>query len=56
MAESMDAFEREFQQREPDVPTMVVGGASAAVAIRVAARYLGDDLTKAVPRFREAAT
>lgn len=56
MAESMDALERDFRQLEPDVPTMVVGGASAAVAIRVGARYVGDDVTQAVRRFREGAT
>jgi methanogenic corrinoid protein MtbC1 len=57
MAENMDALEREFRELEHAVPTTVVGGASvsAAVAKRLGARYLGDDLTKAVPRFRDAA-
>jgi methanogenic corrinoid protein MtbC1 len=58
MPDNVERLESEFAQLGDErAQTMVVGGASAsaALATRLRARYLGNDLAKAVPGFREAA-
>jgi methanogenic corrinoid protein MtbC1/transposase-like protein len=61
MPDNVDALEQQFRELEPvggaDGMATLVGGASAsaAVAKRLGARYLGDDLAEAVPALRPAA-
>jgi MerR family transcriptional regulator, light-induced transcriptional regulator len=58
MPENVMALEREFSAVARDgAPDTVVGGssASAALATRIGARYVGDDLADAVPALRAAA-
>jgi MerR family transcriptional regulator, light-induced transcriptional regulator len=58
MPENAEALEREFAGLEVDgFPATVVGGtaASASVAKRIGARYVGNDITEAVPALRESA-
>lgn len=58
MPESVEALEREFGELDRNgTPMTVVGGASASAGLarRIGVRYVGEDLTKAVPALRTAA-
>jgi methanogenic corrinoid protein MtbC1 len=58
MPENVTTLEHEFSAVARDgAPDTVVGGssASAALARRIGARYVGDDLADAVPALRAAA-
>jgi methanogenic corrinoid protein MtbC1 len=58
MPENVEALERGFAELQAGgAPLTVVGGAAAseALARRIGWRYVGDDLTRAVPALREAA-
>ena len=58
MPENVETLEREFAELSVDgAPPTVVGGASASerVARRIGARYVGGDITEAVPALRAAA-
>ena len=58
MPENVVALERDFAAVGPlDGTTAIVGGASASagLATRIGARYVGDDIAEAVPALRAAA-